>query len=184
MSASAIPAAAIAAAASEVAALLRIDATAEGPLIARLVASAITLGEAFLGSALIVRGHDEVVPASGAWRALAAMPVTAIAGVTALPAGQAPAVLAMGDYALDIDADGRGWVRVIRPGAAALVAVDYNAGLAATWDALPPPIAQGVVALAAHLFDDRQGTAMPPAAVSALWRPFRRMRLASAEQRA
>jgi hypothetical protein len=46
-----------------------------------------------------------------------------------------------------------------------------------SWDALPPPVAQGVVLLIAHLFADRDGTAAPPAAVAALWRPWRRMRL-------
>ena len=48
---------------------------------------------------------------------------------------------------------------------------------AATWDAVPAPIAQGVAMLVAHLFDARGGDAAPPAAVAALWRPWRQVRL-------
>ena len=39
------------------------------------------------------------------------------------------------------------------------------------------PVAQGVAMLAAHLFDHRESDAVPPAAVAALWRPYRRLRL-------
>lgn len=45
------------------------------------------------------------------------------------------------------------------------------------WSDLPAPIAQGVVMLVAHQFGDRGGDREPPAAVSALWRPYRRVRL-------
>lgn len=54
--------------------------------------------------------------------------------------------------------------------------MSYTAGLADSWEALPAPLAQGAAVLVAHLFDG--GTAQPPAAVSALWRPWRRVRLA------
>ena len=50
-------------------------------------------------------------------------------------------------------------------------------GAAESWDAVPAPVAQGVAMLAAHLFDHRESDALPPAAVAALWRPYRRMRL-------
>ena len=43
--------------------------------------------------------------------------------------------------------------------------------------AIPAPVLQGVVLLAVHLFEHRDGAAAPPAAVAALWRPYRRLRL-------
>ncbi|WP_375402055.1 head-tail connector protein [uncultured Sphingomonas sp.] len=49
--------------------------------------------------------------------------------------------------------------------------------LATDWDGLPAGIAHGVVMLTAHLFEARGRDAAPPAAVAALWRPHRRMRL-------
>ena len=44
---------------------------------------------------------------------------------------------------------------------------------------VPEPIRQGVLRLVAYLFTSRDGAGGdPPAAVTALWRPYRRMRLA------
>jgi uncharacterized phiE125 gp8 family phage protein len=87
--------------------------------------------------------------------------------------------LPVASYAIDIDANGDGWVRVIDPGAGKLVRVRYQAGVAADWDAVPEALAQGAVRLAAHLYSvrDEGRERMPPAAVSALWRPYRLMRI-------
>jgi len=50
--------------------------------------------------------------------------------------------------------------------------------LGAPPDADPPaPVVQGVVRLAAHLYAHRDDEAGPPAAVAALWRPYRQLRL-------
>jgi uncharacterized phiE125 gp8 family phage protein len=53
--------------------------------------------------------------------------------------------------------------------------VRYVAGAATRWGAVPAPVAQGVLLLAVHLFEHRGGAATPPAAVAALWRPYRRL---------
>lgn len=183
MSAAPLPGAAIAGAVSAARAFLRDPGDGELAVLERMAASAILLGEAFTGTLLIRRTVEDVLPGSGGWRMLAEAPVSAIAGITGLPAEGAPFVLPADGYAIDIDGGGRGWVRVTQPGGAGRVAVSYSAGLAADWEALPAPIAQGVVALIAHLFEDRGRTAQPPAAVAALWRPYRRLRLAT-ERRA
>jgi uncharacterized phiE125 gp8 family phage protein len=183
MTVSGVPPAALAAAVVEARAFLRLADEAEEALLERLAATAIQLGEAFTGTLLVARTVEDVLPASaGAWRVLEGAPVSAIVGLTGLPSEGAPFVMAAEAYAIDVDGDGRGWVRVIAPGAAARVAVSYTAGLAASWDALPAPVTQGVVMLIAHLFTDRDG-AQPPAAVAALWRPYRRMRLAAEARR-
>ncbi len=184
MSASAIPPAVIADAVSAARGFLRLEGDAEQALLERLAATAILLGEAYTGTVFVTRAVEDVVSSGGDWRLLAAAPVSAIAGLTGLLADGAPFVLPVDAYAVDIDGDGRGWVRVSQPGAAGRVAVSYTAGLAATWDALPAPLAQGVTALIAHLFDDRSGATQPPAAVAVLWRPFRRIGLGVAEHQA
>ena len=175
MSASPLPPSVIADARAAAKAFLRLDGAGEDALIDRLVASAIQLGEAFLAGLLIARACEDVIAADGCWRKLAGEPVSAIAGVAALPPGGAAVALPVDAYAVEIGADGRGWVRV--KGARGLARVDYSAGLAPDWAGVPEPIAQGVVLLAAHLFDHRDANALPPVAVSALWRPFRRARL-------
>jgi len=176
MDGAAMPAGAVAAAATAAGAYLRI-AEVPDAVLTRGAGTALALGEAFCGQRLIERVCEDVIGTARDWQRLRALPVRAIQGLTGLPAEGAPFVLPVGAYAMDIDGTGIGWVRVTAPGAAGRVAVRYTAGLAASWDVLPEPIAQGVVLLAAHLFEHREGSAEPPAAVAALWRPYRRMRL-------
>lgn len=146
--------------------------------IAGLCASAITLAEAFCGQVLVARSFEEAVAASGAWQRLAGVPVAAITAVAVVDAAGAATALPAESFAIDIDAGGTGWVRLTRPVAATRLLVTYAAGQAASWDALPPPVAQGIAMLVAHLFDHREGDAAPPAAIAALWRPWRRIALA------
>lgn len=162
----------------EAKAWLRVEHSAEDALIAGLIRTARTLCEAFTRQALIARGIRETVAARGDWQRLGVTPVRAITAVTALdgsPADRAET---------DIDANGDGWVRV-RPSTLLgmsgfdQVRVTYSAGLASDWNGVAEPLRQGIIRLVAHLYATRDGTgeAGPPAAVSALWRPWRRMRL-------
>lgn len=163
---------------AEVKAWLRLDSADEDALIDRLVRSAIGYGEGFMGRALIVREEVERLSASREWQRLSRTPVGAISGVMGIPAEGAAFALPVGSYAVDIDGNGDGWVRVIQPGAAGRIDVTFTAGLAANWLGLPEAIRQGAVRLAAHMFAQRDGDGGgPPASVSALWRPWRRMRI-------
>jgi uncharacterized phiE125 gp8 family phage protein len=162
-------------------AYLRIDGAPEDALIATLAGAAMGLCERFTGLALLSAARSDAVAAcSPEWQRLPATPVRAIASVAALdPAGVATA-LPVGAYAIDIDAAGDGWVRLAAPPAESRLLVGYTAGLAADWASLAEPLRQGVIRLVAHLYTHRDAAddAGPPAAVAALWRPYRRMRLA------
>ena len=174
------PAAASAAARDAAKTHLRIAPSDENPLIDGLAATALALCEAFNGGAIIARDWTAILPAAPTWQRLGTAPVYTIDAIEGLPAEGAAFALPTSAYAIDIDAEGEGWVRVIAPGAAGRVRVRFGAGGASGWDDLPPPLAQGVVLLIAHLFDAREGGAEPPAAIAALWRPWRRLRLARA----
>jgi uncharacterized phiE125 gp8 family phage protein len=181
----AFPEGVIAAARDAAKAYLRIGNDGEDALIDSFAASALALGEAFTGTAWIAReGWQDVLPASRAWQQLLAGPVSAITAVEGLPSEGDAHALAAEDYAIDIDADSCGWVRVVAPSEAGRIRVTFGAGAAAGWGDLPPPMAQGAVLLIAHLFEHRDGDAAPPAAVAALWRPFRRVRLSAASHAA
>lgn len=178
------PAAAIAAARDATKAHLRTLSNEEDALIAQLAASAMSLCEAFTGTAIIARDWSELLDVRPGWQQLSGSLVYAIGMIEGLPVEGAAFVLPASDYAIDIDAEGTGWVRVMAAGAAGRVRVAYGAGSATGWADLPPPIAQGIVLLSAHLFDARESGAVPPAAVTALWRPWRRLRLGAARHRA
>lgn len=160
-------------------AYLRIETVGEDAVLVGLLRSAAALCEQFTGQWLIRRDLRETVAGGGAWQRLSARPVVAIDGVEAIDADGVGTVLPVDGYAIDIDASGDGWVRSTRPGDGRRLSIRYRAGIADALEGLPEPLVQGIVRLAADHFLAR-GTegAAPPAMVSALWRPFRRMQLA------
>uniref|UniRef100_UPI001575DAB2 head-tail connector protein n=1 Tax=Sphingomonas bacterium TaxID=1895847 RepID=UPI001575DAB2 len=109
---------------------LRLESGDEDALIDRLAASAIGHCEGFLGRQAIIRAVAETLPARGGWQRLSASPVRTVTGVEAIDAVGAASALAIGGYAIDLDASGDGWVRTIDAGGAAVVRVTYTAGLA------------------------------------------------------
>jgi uncharacterized phiE125 gp8 family phage protein len=163
----------------EVKAYLRISITDDDALLAGLIRTATGVCESFVGQALLLRDVQETVPVSSEWRRLTLTPVAAITGMVGLPESGESFDLPADGYSIDIDGNGDGWVRVLVGGQARRVTVHYRAGMGADWNAVPEPLRHGIVRLVAHLYlerdaDDALG---PPAAVAALWRPWRRMRL-------
>ncbi|QDZ08681.1 hypothetical protein FPZ24_15405 [Sphingomonas panacisoli] len=164
-----------AAAVAEVKAALRVAVADDDALIAAFAETALGLAEQFLGRVLILRAVTERVPGSRCWQPLGAMPVMAITSVAGVD-GDTVTPLAVDDYAIDLDAEANGWVRVAGDPLDTIEIV-YQAGWIATWSLIPAPVRQGVVLLAAHLYSERDASEPPPAAVTALWRPFRRVAL-------
>lgn len=162
-------------------AYLRVERADEDGLIAGLVLAAAELCEAFVGRPLLERDLVETVPASRAWRRLGQGPVRSITQVEWLPADGPAQALPAADYGIDIDSRGDGWVRLTATGDVRRIRVGYRAGLAGAWADLPAALRQGILRLAAHFYTNRSAEAPrssePPAAVAALWRPFRRLRL-------
>ncbi|WP_242653448.1 head-tail connector protein [Sphingomonas jatrophae] len=153
---------------AEAKAYARVDGADEDALFARLVDVATALAERFTGQALVAREVTETLRGAAGWQRLGQTPVIAITGV----AGADGVTLPVDAYAVDIDAAGDGWVR----GAAGL-RVTYRAGLAETAEEVPAPLRQGVARLVAHCHAHRDAAdeGAPPAAVAALWRPWRRI---------
>lgn len=169
---------ALAASLAELKAYLRIETSGEDGVLAGLLRSAAALCEQFVGQWLIVRGARETVAGDGSWQRLTARPVVGIESVEAVEVDGTAVALPIDGYAIDIDAAGEGWVRSTRAGDRRRLMVRYSAGMASEMNGLPEALRQGIVRLAAEHFSAR-GTesAAPPAVVSALWRPWRRMRL-------
>jgi uncharacterized phiE125 gp8 family phage protein len=160
---------------------LGITTTRDDVPLTALLRSAIDICEAFTGTMPISCTCEEILPAIGGWQVLTVRPVTAITGVFAVAADNTRTTLAASAYAVELDADGSGRVNIFNAGTARRIAVRFTAGMAATWDVLPDAIRQGIVRLAAHQHREREGSGaapLPPASVAALWRPWRRMRLA------
>ena len=164
---------------SEAQAYVRIETGEEEAVLAGLVRSASALCESFLNQIIIERPFAVDLPASGAWCQLPVSPVRFISMVETVDTAGVATVLPSRAYAIDIDAAGHGWVRLTSAAAGSRLRVSGRAGMAVEQNGVPEPIRQGVLRLVAHLFSSRDsGGEAPPAAVTALWRPYRKARLA------
>lgn len=163
---------------SEAQAYVRIETGEEEALLAGLIRTASGLCEAFINQIVVARDFELDLPATGAWERLPITPVRSMATVAAVDAAGLVMPVDSGGYTLDVDFAGDGWVRLDQAVEASRVRVSGRAGMAEDENGVPEPIRQGVLRLVAHLFTARDGDGgEAPAAVTALWRPYRRVRL-------
>jgi uncharacterized phiE125 gp8 family phage protein len=163
---------------SEAQAYVRIETGEEEAVLAGLIRTASGLCEAFINQIVIARDFAVDLPSSGAWERLPITPVRSITGVQSVDLADVATAVPSDNYTVDIDFAGDGWVRLAQA-SGSRIRVSGRAGIADDENGVPEPIRQGVLRLVAHLFTSRDGDGgEPPAAVTALWRPYRRTRLA------
>lgn len=116
-----------------------------------------------------------------AGQVLPVAPVKALISVAMVDRLGAPVALDMAAVRLEPDAmrpmllPAGGLLPQVPSGGA--VEIVFDAGFAEEWDGLPPDLAQAVLMLAARYYEDREGAAEEPAAVTALLAPWRNVRL-------
>lgn len=157
---------------------LRLGATIDDAVVAQLVRAATNICEAFIGQWLIARAAEEIVPLDGGAIRLGARPVVAVDDVALLLPGGGALLLDEADYRVSIARDGTASVAIHESGEAAQARIGYRAGMAAGANGIPEAIRQGIVRMTQHLHEARDGGgAAPPAAIAALWQPWRRLTL-------
>lgn len=160
---------------------LGITTAQDDAVLSALLRAGLETCEAFTGTMPLFAACEELLPPSGGWQTLATRPVQEIGGIYAVLADTSRSLLPPEAYAIELGADGDGRVRVMSPGEAVSFAVEFAAGLAIDWESLPDGLRHGLVRLAAHQHREREGSGgggLPPAAVAALWRPWRRLHFA------
>lgn len=151
----------------------------EDAILAGLLDASLTICEAFTGKTPLRQTVEEIVPLTGEWHELVSRPVHELTGATLIGAdGSRQAIGALADT-LEWRIAGNACVRLLRPLEGRGLALQLVVGIAADWTGLPAPLRHGIIRLAAHHFRDREGKppAVPPASVTALWRPWRDVRL-------
>jgi uncharacterized phiE125 gp8 family phage protein len=163
----------LAASLGECKAFLRLERDDDDALLAGFIRTAMALCEAFTGQWLIERAGEARLDGVPGWQRLVATPMTAIDGVVS--GGEA---VPTARFHVDIDAAGTGWVQLVAPAPPQPIVI-FRAGLGRDWNAVPEPLRQGIIRLVAHLYTHRDAAdaGPPPAAVAAMWRPWRRLRL-------
>ena len=160
---------------------LAITSSRDDASLTALLRTALETCEAFTGLMPLEATCEEMLARTPAWQPLRTRPVQAVLNVDRVLADGDREPLAPQDYAIELDANSGAQVRILRLGRGARFAVRFAAGSAVEWSALPEGIRHGVLRLAAYHYRQRDSNGMdavPPAAVVALWRPWRRMRLA------
>ena len=165
----------------EARAWLRLGAGDEDALVERLIDAATNICEAFTGQWLVEREGEEIVSLRQGVARIFARPVVAVDAVTLIGTGGSETVLDTAAYRVDI-AGGAARVTVPGPAGEAQVRIAYRAGLAAAAEGVPAAIRHGVVRMIRHLYEARdREEASPPAAIAALWQPWRRTMLGAGQ---
>lgn len=152
----------------------------EDAALTRLLDTSLAICEAFTGQTPLRQTVEEIVPLDASWRELVSRPVQALVGAELIAEDGSREALADLEYVVEFRAGGSACVRLLQPLEGRGVALRLTVGIADAWSALPAPLSQGIIRLAAHNYRDRdsKSAAIPPASVTALWRPWRQMRLA------
>lgn len=167
---------------SELKQWLGISRNTEDALLEGLLASALDLCEAFTGQMPLQQTIEEQIPLRYGVQQFGARPVRTIILADLVDHDGSRSALGALAYSAEIAACGTATFRLIQPLDGRAVAVRMMVGIASDWASLPPALKQGMIRLAAHYYRDRdndgqRSAAPPPASVTALWRPWRLMRL-------
>jgi uncharacterized phiE125 gp8 family phage protein len=151
----------------------------EDASLAGLLETSLTICEAFTGQTPLRQVVEEVIPPCAGWQELVSRPVRELVGAALIADDGSREVLVEPAYALEFRAAGNACIRLLQPHEGRGAALQLAVGIADDWASLPAPLKQGIIRLAAHHFRDRDGkaSAVPPASVTALWRPWRQVRL-------
>lgn len=161
---------------------LGITRNSEDVLLAGLLEAALDLCEAFTGQMPLQQTVEETLPARGGQQRLGTRPVRSIISAETLGDDGGRTPIDESAYSARIAACGTATITLQQPLEGSAIIVRMLAGIAPDWASLPPALRQGIIRLGAHHYRDRDADgqrhpAPPPASVTALWRPWRLMRL-------
>jgi uncharacterized phiE125 gp8 family phage protein len=151
----------------------------EDETLNQLLATSLATCEAFTGRTPLRQTVEEIIPLVSGWQELVSRPVQNLTAAALIAQDGTRTVQHVNGDAFEWRIGTSACIQLLRPFEGRGLAVQLVVGIAADWNALPAPLRHGIVRLAAFQFRDREGksAAVPPASVTALWRPWREVRL-------
>lgn len=156
----------------------------EDELLISLLLTSLDTCEAYTGQAPLSQLFQERIPVRAGRYSLTSRPITALLQAEVVAQDGALTALGSEDFVFELDANGHATFRLFADAEGQAVALQVQTGLAANWDTIPAALKQGLIRLAAFHYRDRDRTgnskkdaASAPASVTALWRPWRTVRL-------
>ncbi len=168
---------------SELKAWLGITRPQDDEMLIGLLQSSLDMFEGYSGQIALSQLVEERVPTKAGRHNLSSRPMIAVEAVEAIVADGTRSALAIEAYRFELTASGSADFQLTADVDGQAVAVRMRVGLAMDWNAMPAAVRQGVIRLAGHLYRDRDVTggsklnSAPPSSVTALWRPWRTIRL-------
>ncbi|WP_370177313.1 hypothetical protein [Alteriqipengyuania sp.] len=158
---------------------LGITRSADDAQLTALIGAGVEACERFTGLTPLASTIEEVRDASHEWTRLTTRSIAQVANVESLDSEGARSALDEDEYDLHLSGDGSAQLRLRRGPFIIRVVLTLEAGLAPDWASLPDGLRHGILRFAAFLHrEGEQGAGEPPAAIAALWRPWRQVRLA------
>ena len=158
---------------------LGITRTVDDAQLTALIGAGVEACEAFTGLTPLAATIEETRDASHEWTRLVTRPIAQVTSVELTDAEASRTALADDEYDLHLSGDGSAQLRLRRGPFVSRVVATLEAGLAADWAHLPDGLRHGILRFAAYLHREGEpAAAEPPAAIAALWRPWRVPRLA------
>lgn len=164
---------------AEIKSYLRLETADEDAMLAALFRTALALAEDFLGEILLTSSWREVRSGvltftlqQAPFQSLTTLSLTDSSGTVTL-IDPRTVILQLTDH------DEAMLSLPTMPQDRSRLTIDYVAGLATEWNGLPEPIRLGILRQTVHLFAHRDDPADAGIALAAtaLWRPYKRLRL-------
>lgn len=155
----------------------------EDGLLLDLLRASIALCEAFIGQAPLSQLVEERLPVSAGRRVLSFQPVISFEGAQIIAQSGIRTAIGPETFRFSVGTDGSACFELLDDLDGQAIAVRARIGIAEVWENVPHPLKQGIIRFAAHQYRDRDSPASgktpdtPPAIVTALWQPWRIMRL-------
>ena len=158
---------------------LAITTTSDDTLLVDLLAAAHAMCERFTGLVAYKSEVRERFAATGLEYALGAQPVLYFLDVTAIDHGLGTRLLTADEASFERTGNDSGTLKLGASIPEPQVEARYYAGLSDDWAMVEGGLRHGIIRYAAHQYRERDAgpAEAPPAAVAALWRPYRRVRL-------